>query len=181
MFREHFLPRARAVGLIGVVLLSGCAKQFINPPFYQQYREKYAITADELKTLQFYISQEVLAHAITGSSDTDPGGVIIVPIRTPGLVREVGPDWLRVAFREGGEGVLFRRRDDRPEAVYALATATEQGGIALVSELPKPVVRQGERRYEVIQGASAYLIVSGEDLDRLIKSRPHAGGLERKK
>jgi len=162
-----------------LALLSACATPPIDPPFYRQYRERYAITADELKTLQFYISREVLAHALDGSPGVEPEQVVIVASRTPGLVREAGPDWVRVAFRQGGEGVLFRIRSDRADAVYALATTTESGRIALVSELPEPVLTLGGRRYKIVYGADAYLIVSSHDLGKLIESRPHPPGLER--
>lgn len=180
MTLEHFLSPARAAGLLGMLLLGACAAGPIDPPFYREYRERYAITAEELKTLQFYISREVLAHAMDGSSGVTPEQVVIVAARTPGLVRDAGPDWVRVAFREGGEGVLFRTRNARADAVYGLATTTGDGRIALVSELPEPVLSQGGRRYKIINGADAYLIVGTEDLSRLIESRPRPAGLERK-
>jgi hypothetical protein len=173
------LFHTRPAALLGILLLNACASRPINPPFYRQYREQYAITADELRTLQFYISYEVLAHAMDGSPDVTPEGVVIVAARTPGLVREVGPDWLRVAFTKGGEDVLFRARNDRANAVYGLATITESGKIALVSELPEPVLTQGERRYRILKGADASLIVSQKDLGRLIERRPRPAGLER--
>jgi len=134
-----------------------------------------------MKTLQFYISGDVLAHEMDGSGGVTPEQVVIVKKKTPGLVREAGPDWLRVSFREGGEGVLFRLKNDRPTAVYALATRTADGSIALVSELRDPVVIYGDRRYKIIQGADVYLIVDAKDLGRLIDSRPHVTGLEGKK
>ena len=167
--------------MLGILLLSACAAEPIDPPFYRAYRDQYAITAEELKALQFYISGNVLAHAIDASGGVTPEQVVIVKRRTPGLVREVGPNWLRVAFTEGGEGVLFRLRSDRPTAVYALATRTEDGSIALLSELRDPVLRQGERRYRIIQGADVYLVVGAKGLSQVIESRPHATGLEGKK
>jgi hypothetical protein len=172
------IPR-RAAALAGLLFLSACAERPINPPFEREYRDRYAITADEMKTLQFYISREVLAHAMDSAPGVAPEQVIIVASQTPGLVREVGPDWIRVAFREGGEGVLFRLRNNRPGAVYGLATQTPDGKVALVTELPEPVVTQGGRRYKIIYGADAYLIVDAEDLGHLIDRRPHAGGLKR--
>jgi len=181
MTLEHFPPPARIAALLGILLLSACGTEQIDPPFYRGYRDQYAITAEELKTLQFYISGDVLAHAVDASGGVTPEQVVIVKKRTPGLVREVGPNWLRVAFTEGGEGVLFRLRSDRPTAVYALATRTADGSIALVSDLRDPVLIQGERRYRLIQGADVYLIVSAKDLGHVIESRPHVTGLEGKK
>jgi hypothetical protein len=170
----------RAATMLGGLLLTACAKQPIDAPFYLRYRQQYAITADELKAIQFYISREVLAHAMDGSPDVTPAQVVVVASRTPGLVREVGPDWLRVAFTKGGEGVLFRLQSDRADAVYQLATTTEGGKITLIRDLPEPVLTQGGRRYKIIKGADAFLIVSHDDLDHVIESRPRPAGLERK-
>lgn len=170
---------ARMAALLGALLLIGCAEKPMDPPFYLRYREQYAITADEMKQLQFYISREVLAHAMDGAPGTTPEQVVIVAARTPGLVREVGPNWLRVAFTKGGEGVLFRLRDDRSDAIYQLATPAEGGKIALVREQPEPILTQGGRRYKILKGADAFLIVSHDDLDHVIKSRPRPAGLER--
>jgi hypothetical protein len=170
---------ARAAALLGILLLSACGISSIDPPFYREYRERYALTADELETLQFYISRQVLAHALDGSPGVAPDQVVLLAAHTPGLVRDAGPDWLRVAFTKGGEGVLFRSRNDRADALYELATTTEDGRIVLVSELPERVLSQGERRYKIIEGADAYLIVSRKDLGHLIESRPRPTGLER--
>ena len=139
----------------------------------------YQITPDELKTLQFYISGEVLAHRIEDRSPATTSDVVIVAAGTPGLVREVGADWLRVAFTEGGEGVLFRLRPDRNDSVYALATTTEGGEIVLVSRLPEPVLTTGGRRFKIVSGATAYLLVNNDDLNRLLAGRQRPGGLQR--
>ena len=109
--------------------------------------ESYAISPDELKKLQFYISGQVVAHRIDVGSPTDTPGVVMVADHTPGLVQESGSDWLRVAFTQGGEGLLFRLRADRGDSVYALATTTESGQIVLVSQLPEPVLITGGRRF----------------------------------
>ena len=122
--------------------------------------ESYADHAGRAQTLQFYISGEVLAHRIEDRSPTATSDVVIVAAGTPGLVREVGSDWLRVAFTEGGEGVLFRLRPDRSDSVYALATTAESGQIVLVSRLPEPVLTTGGRRFKIISGATAYLLVN---------------------
>jgi hypothetical protein len=180
MYLKSFLPFVRAAGLVGFFLLSACARQpIIDPPFYGEYRDRYAISADELKTLQFYISAEVLAHEMDATPGVEAKQVVIVAARTPGVVRDVGPDWLRVAFTKGGEGVLFRLRDDLPGATYYLATPTEGGKIALVRNLPQPVLIQGGRHYKIIRGADAYLNVSAKDINGLINSRPRAQGIIR--
>ena len=103
---------------------------------------------------------------------------MIVAAGTPGLVREVGSDWLRVAFTEGGEGVLFRLRADRSDSVYALATTTESGEIVLVSRLPEPVLTTGGRQFKITSGATAYLLVNNDDLNRLLAGRQRPGGLQ---
>ncbi len=177
------LFRAGGPTWLGIVLILGACSSAqptaFNPPFFDRaLRQSYAITPDELKTLQFYISGEVLAHRIEDRSPTATPDVVIVPAGTPGLVREVGSDWLRVAFTEGGEGVLFRLRADRNDSVYALATTTESGEIVLVSRLPEPVVTTGGRRFKIISGATAYLLVNNDDLNRLLAGRQRPGGLQ---
>lgn len=166
------------VAALACGLLSGACATPSEPFYHQLYRERYAITDAELQTLQFYISTEVLAHAM-GPGALTPGGVAIVPADTPGLVREVGPDWLRVAFRPEGEGVLFAIRHGPGDSSYMLATRTETGEIVRVSELPRPVLRQGEQSYQIVEGAQAYLLVNDKQLQELIERRPHATGLER--
>ena len=174
------LFRAGGPTWLGIVFILGaCTTTTFNPPFFDHaFRQSYAITPDELKTLQFYISGEVLAHRIDGGSPTVTPESVIVADRTPGLVREAGSDWLRVAFTEGGEGLLFRLRADRNDSVYALATTTESGQIVLVSQLPEPILTPGGRRFKVIRGATAYLLVNSDDLRRLLASRPSPGGLQ---
>jgi hypothetical protein len=177
------LFRANGPTWLGIVfILSACSSAppaAFNPPFYERtLRQSYAITPDEIKTLQFYISGEVLAHRIEDRSPTATPDVVIVPAGTPGLVREVGSDWLRVAFTEGGEGVLFRLRVDRSDSVYALATTTESGEIVLVSRLPEPVLTTGGRRFKIVSGGTAYLLVNNDDLNRLLAGRQRPGGLQ---
>ncbi len=161
--------------LVAVGLLGACAGSQINPPFYREYRERYAITADELKKIQFYISGQVLANPIDGSSQQ-----VVIAFGTPGLARDSGPDWVRVAFQEGGEGLLFRLRGPGAAALYALATTTEGGRIALVSELPEPILTQGGRRYRVVSGADVHLLVGNASVARVIETRPRPLGLELK-
>ena len=166
---------------LGIVFILGACSTptAFNPPFLHRiHRQSYAISPDELKKLQFYISGQVVAHRIDAGSPTDTPGVVMVADHTPGLVQESGSDWLRVAFSEGGEGLLFRLRADRSDSVYALATTTESGQIVLVSQLPEPVIITGGRRFKVVNGATAYLLVNTDDLNRLLESRPRPGGLQ---
>jgi hypothetical protein len=179
MIRKRCLPPARAAAVLCLLLIGACATRPLNPPFYGMHRDRYAITVAELKTLQFYISRQVIAQAMDGASGLAPEEVILVAAGTPGLALDAGPDWLRVAFRAGGQGVVFRRSSDRQDAIYGLATMTEDGKSVLVSKLPEPILSQGGRRYKIVSGADAYLIVDIKDLGRLIESRPHAGGLKR--
>jgi hypothetical protein len=165
--------------LAALGLLFACATT--SEPFYHRLlRERYAITDAELGALQFYISTEVLAHMADDTARVTPERVVIVPAGTPGRVREVGPDWLRVAFSETGEGVLFLTRSERTDSVYMLATITPGGRqIVRVSELPEPVVSLGSGRYRIIDGANAHLLVDRAQLHELIDRRPRAPGLER--
>ena len=62
--------------------------------------------------------------------------------------------------------------------MYALATTTESGQIVLVSQLPEPVLITGGQRFKIVSGATAYLLVNSDDLNRLLASRPRPGGLQ---
>ena len=103
----HLFRAGGPAWLLGIVFILGACSTptAFNPPFlHRTYREGYAISPDELKKLQFYISGQVVSHRIDVGSPTDTPGVVMVADHTPGLVQESGSDWLRVAFTAGRRG-----------------------------------------------------------------------------
>ena len=96
---------------------------------------------------------------------------------TKGAVTEVGPNWLRVSFQEGGPGVLFVSDTGKPEDRYWLATTAEGlPGVYKVKDLPDKVLENQGRRYKVVQGADAYLLLDRKDFDKLVEGRQHIKG-----
>ncbi len=169
----------RLFAWLGVCVWLGCA----HPPLYFQDREHrttYDFQVDELKTVQFYTSQEILAHEVGASGTLEgPDHVMIVSPGTPGAVIDAGPHWLRVSFGSGPGALFLANPDLKPDSVYALATESEAGGPPVrVKDLADPIVTVGERHFRIIRGVSASLLIDADDLARLIEARPHAPGHE---
>jgi hypothetical protein len=94
-------------------------------------------------------------------------------------VTAAGPHWLRVSFGSGPGALFLANPDLKPDSIYALATESEAGGRPVrVKDLADPIVTVGERRFRVIRGASASLLIDEDDLVRLIDARAHAPGRE---
>jgi len=170
--------------LIALVLLAGCSShQFSRVNFlHVAYRQMYAIEDQEFNKLQFYVAKDVLAHEETSTQGDAgvAGQVIVVREGTPGIVKEVGDDWLLVSFEKGGPGVFFLTDPRKEEDLYWLATTVEgREGLYAVKDLPQKIVLQEGRRYLVMEGADASLLVDGSDMARLIESRRHAEGRKR--
>ncbi len=186
-------------------LLSGCilvmlaAPPSLPPPrtafLHMAHRQNYSLTAQELRDLQLYISTTVLAQ-YEGATEKKS---VLVSAGTPGVVTDVGPDWLKVSFREGGIDVPFiidrtdrSRKDIRyfratkeglvedkgsKDSQYWLATEVEgRKGFYMIKELPEKVFLYEGTRYSLVTGARAYLKVDPEGLNKLVKSRKATEG-----
>jgi len=157
-------------------LIVGCAtpKQTF---LHKSHRENFALQADELEGVQFYISTEVLARdEIAGDT---PAGVIILPVGTPGAVTEVGPNWLRVSFSAQGEGAYFVTVPDpaSPDSAYWLATRVEQGSEPVrVKDLDDKVIHTRAGDFRVVYGDAARLLIDSRQLQELIAKRTHLPG-----
>ena len=106
------------IAVISLLVLLSCANSskivFLN----QTNRQNLNLEDKELKHLQFYISTNVLVQY------DGPLGKksILLQEATPGVVTAVGPDWLKVSFREGGADVPFVADSQGEYDVYSLAT-----------------------------------------------------------
>ena len=174
----------KLTAIIALGLLAGCAgHEFSSVNFlHVAYRQTYAIEDQEFNKLQFYVAKAILAHEDTGAQgDAGAAGrVIVVPEGTPGIVKEVGDDWLRVSFEEGGPGVFFLTDPTKEEDLYWLATSVEgREGLYAVKDLPQGIILQEGRRFLVMEGADASLLVDGSDMAKLIESRRHVIGRKR--
>ena len=165
----------RSTWLAAGLMLVGCGPQ-IQPLFMQkQHRELYAINEQDLARLQFYVSTKVVAHDLDA-----PGaqGVVLVDAGTPGIAIGAGPRWIRVRFQKGGQGVVFLADPAaRGDTGYALATESDGAdGYRLVRDVPDHVLRVGDRRYRIVEGANAHLRVDDKTLQKLVAGRRHVEG-----
>ena len=161
------------LGLFTTLLLLsnlGCtAKQRFD---HSRHRSNYVLTDEELKSLQFYISMDVLLKM-----DNAPFRLVK---GTPGVVTETGPGWLRVSFRKGGQGAYFvADTSNKTGGLYYLAVRNENdSGYQKLNEIrQRTFVREGVK-YELIYGTGAYLDVNESQLQNVIDSRSVIEGRE---
>lgn len=163
--------------LLAALILAGCAtpKEVF---MHRWFRENFAITDQELKTAQFYISAEILARRVTPNEPATPDSVVIVPPETPGLVTEAGPEWVRVSFTPGRPGVPFvAALKGRSDSAYWLATEVEgKPGYWPVRDLPEKILRVEGVEYQLLSGYNARLLINSKDMERLIGERRHIPG-----
>jgi hypothetical protein len=170
--------KLRVIAVLGLSCLPACVTTPPDVFLHKEHRLDYGIQEAELKGLRFYISTDVLARQEVGpETSSSPDGVILVAAETPGVVTEVGPDWLRVSFEKGGRGVPFLARMDRgQDSAYWLATELPGGGFEQVRQVPERTLAVQDRKFVVVRGYNARLEVDGEELTKLIESRRHIKG-----
>ena len=162
-------PTNRAwLALILTLLVAGCAgspkEVFLN----RTHRENFSLVEDELLNLQVFISTSILVQyeSPTGKQS------MLLPKWTPGVVTAVGPDWLKVSFREGGAKVPFAADKSGVYDSYYLATEIPgRSGFQLLKDLPQKIIYYEGARYHVISGEKAYLLVDGKALQKLFQKR----------
>lgn len=163
--------------LLAVFLSTGCAtpKQVF---MHKWHRQNFAISDEELKTVQFYISTEVLARDLAPGEKGTPQSIVIVLSETPGMITETGPDWVRVSFQRGGSGVFFATVvTGAGDSAYWLATEVEgREGLRRMRDLDEKILRVGGAAYRLEHGVNARLLIDGKDLENLIKQRTHIPG-----
>jgi hypothetical protein len=168
---------SRSWPLLGLVFWLACGPHgqlFLD----REHRENFALQPAELQKVQFYVSEQIVAHELGASGQPmAPGQVLVVESGTGGVVTDVGPHWLRVSFGPG-PGVFFVADPTvRPDALYLLGTQPADGGppVQLLRDR-EPVLYLGDRRFRVIYGATARLLIDNGDLEDLIRARPHIRG-----
>jgi hypothetical protein len=162
-----------------LVLLAACASP-PQPLLHRAHREYFALQIDDLERARYFVSERIVAHElIDGADPRTPSSVLVLETDTPGAITEAGPDWLRVSF-DRGPGVLFVARNEGfPDAWYELASDAEPGGEPRrVRDIADSIARVGNRRYKVIYGAEAHLLIDSAELQRMLESRPRARGRE---
>jgi hypothetical protein len=145
------------------------------------HRQRYRLTHQELKGLQFYLSGELLAHKETanGAHDSGRGDIILIKPGTPGVLTEVGTNYFRVSFRSGDPGILFMAESTGTAGeigLYYPATAAPGGGIRQVRDLPDRVVTHQGARYRFLAGWDATLTCERDHLLTLFEKRAIGDG-----
>jgi len=145
----------------------------------RQHRADYALELEELERAQFYVSDEIVAQELGPAGLLEGRDHVFVVARgTPGVVTDAGPHWLRVSFGLGPGGVLFLAKSAaNVDSVYALASDAGAGQPPMrVQDLSDRTLSVAGRRFRVISGADARLLIADADLDHLIEARRHAPG-----
>ncbi len=165
--------------VFAVLFIAACANPKVSF-LHTRHRENLSIETPELKNLQFYISTQILARVVsTPGRGASPEDVIIVPVLTPGMATEVGPNWLRVRFSEGGSGVVFIAVVTQGDSAYWLATEIEdQQGFHKLKDLPGKILLNEGTAYELIYGDHARLLISEKDLSKLMQQRRQLEGVK---
>ena len=156
------------IALLSLLVLASCARSYKEMFLNRTYRENLSLQDEELKTLQFYISTNVLVQYESPSGKQS----LLLPEETPGVVTAVGPDWLKVSFREGGAEVPFVvDRRSQYDLYYVATELPGQTGFYMLKELPQKVFYYNGTPYQVIYGDKAHLLVDGKELQKLLKKR----------
>jgi hypothetical protein len=124
----------QAAWIAGIALLGlvSCTSSYKTVFLNQTYRANLSLEDEELKQLQFYISTNVLLQY------EGPAGKqsIFLQEETPGVVTAVGPDWLKVSFRQGGADVPFVVDSQGQYDMYSVATELPgQTGFHMLKDL----------------------------------------------
>jgi hypothetical protein len=156
------------IAVISSLVLLSCASSYKEMFLNRTHRVNLSLEDEELKNLQFYISTSVLVQYDGPSGQQS----ILLPEETPGVVTAVGPDWLKVSFRERGADVPFvvdlRSQND----FYYVATELPgQAGFHMIKDLPQKVFHYNGTPYRVIYGDRARLLVDGKGLQKLREKR----------
>jgi hypothetical protein len=88
----------------------------------------------------------------------------------------VGPDWLRVTFGLG-DGVYFKTDTSQSYDQYWLATKVEgRDGLFELKDHPDLDLEAEGKRYEILFGRDAFLLMSAKSWERFVATRTHAPG-----
>ncbi len=161
--------------LAAFFLLAGCTTYRVA--FTREIREQYLLESEDLKKLQYYLSDDITLQRefVRGDAEVSKGhklvtketGLVeevIVRARTPGVATEVGDTYIAISF-EPGKSLYFGSppADRDPERKYKLLANrwTDAYG-----EVPY----DGRTFYAVGRSRAAYLEVLVDSLDAVKKS-----------
>lgn len=169
-----------SVVLVWLVGLMGCQtyqpKAVVDKvPFTHQMRLKHNLTPEEIKRLQFYVSDKIILHRIVTADDREilRGKLIlssgktveevVVKKGTPGIAVDVKDDAIDVSFEEGTFLPFARNTELFPEKYFLAVTKSDSG---------PPTIQFDGRTYTVMDKSErAYLLISMEALTDIVNKR----------
>lgn len=154
----------------GLLWLSGCVSAGLGTAGGYELFNTTAmreIGLEELRNLQFFTSNGLRLstgeHALDDSISTEAGRLmkiqtrqqrtVEIPARTPGVLVELGSDWLDLDI---GDGVVLRFREVDTEGLFECVAFNGQPIDTEAPETPSEVEYQGER-FEVVSARPVYL------------------------
>ena len=161
------------IGALTLIFASGCLAPNTQSFLHQSHRQSYSIQSKELKALQFYVSEDVLAM-LEGANEAESRSVL-VPRETPGVVTAVGPYWLIVSFREGSEVPFVADTDGRDQLYYLGTAKVNEDGFEKLADTGQKILRQDGVDYRLVYGESCHLLVDRDQLSELVESRKIEG------
>ena len=174
--------RIPAAMLVAIVTLTGCATGRI--PFSQTLRDQYRLEGDDLKNLQYVISDDITLQREFRREEGEiskshkllikEGGLVeevFIAAGTPGVATKVGPTFVAVSFEPGGSLVFGTSASDTdPDRIYKLLAKrwTDYYG---------EVIYDDKTFYAVKGSSEAHLEVGVESLDAVKKKRKVLPGM----
>lgn len=167
----------------GLLSFSGCAPGRVA--FTQSLREQYALSEEDLKNLQYYVSSDVTLQREFRSEEglvspthrlvRKEGGLreeVILRSDTPGIAVKVGPTSLAVGFEPGASLVFGSPESDRdPERKYRLSAKRWEDHYG--------ELEYGGKTWYAVEGSgSAHLTVDFETLDAVERKRKVLPGMK---
>jgi len=172
-----------AFAIIAIVFTS-CAPKLV--PFTQTIREEYKLDDAALKTLQFYISHEIVLNKAESTDETQGNvdGVltiesgrtveqVVFEVGTKCLVKSSPSDTkLRIYFEsDDSEGLMFGTANRTVNERYSLMSPEWEGAKG-------KIVYKGETYYTSKRSGDTYLQIRMKKLHKLEKSRRVVKGLK---
>lgn len=169
---------------ITAMTLSSCAPKLV--PFTQTLREEYKLDEAALKTLQFYISHEIVLNRAE-SVDSKQGNVdgvltletgktveqVVFEVGTKCLVKSSpGNDKLRIYFEpDDPEGLMFGIANRSVNERYSLMSPDWKGARGKIKY-------KGQTYYTSKRSGDTYLQIRMKKLNKLEKSRRVVKGMK---
>ena len=170
--------------LAASMIIASCSPKLT--PFTQTIREEYKLDDAALKTLQFYISHEIVLNRAE-SADSKQGnidGVLTIEtgreleqvgfeIGEKGIVKSVPSDSkLRVVFEpDDAEGLMFGIANRAVNERYSLMSPEWEGSRGKITY-------KGETYYTSKRSGDAYLMIRMKKVHKLQKTRRDVKGMK---